>query len=36
MDFDQSGESLFEEALKRYKAGSSAEELIEDFQKIPL
>ena len=34
MNLDQSGESLFEEALNRYKAGSSAEELIEDFQKI--
>ena len=34
MDFDQSEESLFEEALKRYKAGSSAEELLTDFQKI--
>ena len=34
MDMDQSEGSLFEEALKRYKAGSSPEELIEDFQKI--
>ena len=34
MDFDQSEESLFADALKRYQAGSSAEELIEDFQKI--
>ena len=34
MDLDQSEESLFEEALKRYKAGSSSEELIEDFEKI--
>ena len=34
MDLDQSEESLFEEALKRYKAGSSAEELLVDFQKI--
>ena len=31
---DQSEESLFEEALNRYKAGSQADELIEDFQKI--
>ncbi len=31
---DQAEESLFEEALNRYKAGSPAEELIEDFQKI--
>ena len=31
---DQSEESLFEEALNRYKAGSPAVELIEDFQKI--
>jgi predicted Zn-dependent protease len=31
---DQSEESLFEEALNRYKAGSQAAELIEDFQKI--
>ena len=31
---DQSEESLFEEALNRYKAGSPADELIEDFQKI--
>ena len=34
MDLDQSEESLFEEALNRYKAGTSPEELIEDFQKI--
>ena len=31
---DQSEESLFEEALNRYKAGSPADELIEDFQTI--
>ena len=31
---DQSEESLFEEALKRYKDGSPAEELVGDFQKI--
>ena len=31
---DQSEESFFEEALKRYKAGSTAEELIEEFKKI--
>ena len=31
---DQSEESLFEEALNRYKAGTPADELIEDFQKI--
>ncbi len=31
---DQSEESLFEEALNRYKAGSPAEELLEDFEKI--
>ena len=31
---DQPDESLFEEALNRYKAGSPADELIEDFQKI--
>ena len=31
---DQSEESLFEEALKRYKAGSPAEELIKDFHEI--
>tara|TARA_Y100001968_G_scaffold9005_1_gene7674 strand:- start:523 stop:942 length:420 start_codon:yes stop_codon:yes gene_type:complete len=31
---DQSEESLFEEAIKRYKTGSPAEELLEDFQKI--
>ena len=31
---DQSEESLFEEALNRYKAGSPADELIEDFLKI--
>ena len=31
---DKSEESFFEEALNRYKAGSSPEELIEDFQKI--
>ena len=30
----QSEESLFEEALERYKAGSPAGELIKDFQKI--
>ena len=34
MDLDQSEESLFEESLKLYKAGSSAEELLEDFHKI--
>tara|TARA_B100000965_G_scaffold406403_1_gene445150 strand:- start:3207 stop:3632 length:426 start_codon:yes stop_codon:yes gene_type:complete len=34
MNLDQSEENLFEDALKRYKAGSSLEELIEDFQKI--
>ena len=34
MDLDQTEESLFEEALKRYKAGSSPDELIKDFQKI--
>jgi len=34
MNLDQSEESLFEESLNRYKAGSSPEELIEDFQKI--
>ena len=34
MNLDQSEESLFEEALKRYKAGSPPEQLIEDFQKI--
>ena len=31
---DQLEESLFEEALNRYKAGSPADELIEDFQQI--
>ena len=31
---DQSEESFFEKALQSYKAGSPAEELIEDFQKI--
>ena len=31
---DQLEESLFEEALKRYKAGSPPEELIEDFHDI--
>ena len=31
---DQLEESLFEEALKRYKAGSPPEELIKDFYKI--
>ena len=31
---DQSEASLFEEALNRYKAGSPADALIEDFQKI--
>ena len=31
---DQFEESLFEEALNRYKAGSPAEDLIKDFQKI--
>ena len=31
---DQSEESLFEESLKRYKAGSPAEELIDDFRKL--
>ncbi len=34
MDLDQSEESLFEDALNRYKAGSHPEELIEDFLKI--
>tara|TARA_B100000214_G_C23922916_1_gene606957 strand:- start:693 stop:1118 length:426 start_codon:yes stop_codon:yes gene_type:complete len=34
MEFDQSEESLFTDALNRYKAGSSEKELIEDFQKI--
>ena len=34
MNLAQSGESIFEDALKRYKAGSSPEELIEDFKKI--
>ena len=34
MDINRSEESLFEESLKRYKSGSSAEELLEDFQKI--
>ena len=32
MNLDQSEESIFEVALNRYKAGSSAEDLIEDFQ----
>ena len=31
---DQSEESLFEEALNRYKSGTPAEELIKDFQRI--
>ena len=31
---DQLEESLFEEALNRYKAGSPAKDLIKDFQKI--
>ena len=31
---DQSEESLFDEAMERYKAGSSPEELIKDFEKI--
>tara|TARA_B100000579_G_scaffold409117_1_gene397859 strand:+ start:61 stop:480 length:420 start_codon:yes stop_codon:yes gene_type:complete len=31
---DQSEESLFEEALKSYKAGSPADDLIKDFYKI--
>ena len=31
---DQLEESLFEDVLKRYKAGSAPEELIEDFKKI--
>ena len=31
---DQLEESLFEEALNRYKAGTPAEDLIKDFQKI--
>ncbi len=30
----QSEESLFEEALERYKSGSAPEELIKDFEKI--
>ena len=34
MDLDQTEDSCFKEALKRYKAGSSAEELLADFQKI--
>ena len=34
MDLDQAEDSFFEEALKRYKAGSSADELLADFQKI--
>ena len=34
MNLHQSEESLFEEALNRYKAGTAAEELIGDFQKI--
>ena len=31
---DQSEESLFEETMERYKAGSPPEELIKDFEKI--
>ena len=31
---DQSEESLFEEAMERYKAGSAPEDLIIDFEKI--
>ena len=31
---DQLEESLFEEALNRYKAGAPADDLIKDFQKI--
>ena len=31
---DQREESLFEAALQRYKAGSQADELIDDFQTI--
>ena len=31
---DQSEESLFDEAMERYKAGSAPEELIKDFEKI--
>ena len=31
---DQSEESLFDEAMERYKAGSPPEELIKDFEKI--
>ena len=31
---DQLEESLFEEALNRYKAGTPAKDLIKDFQKI--
>ena len=34
MNLAQSGESIFEEALKRYKAGSSPEDLIEVFKII--
>ena len=34
MDLDQTEDSFFKEALKRYKAGSSADELLADFQKI--
>ena len=34
MDLDQAEDSFFEEALKRYKAGSSADELLADFRKI--
>ena len=31
---DQSEESLFDEAMERYKGGSAPEELIKDFEKI--
>ena len=31
---DQSEESLFDEAMERYKTGSAPEELIKDFEKI--
>ena len=31
---DQSEESLFDEAMERYKAGAAPEELIKDFEKF--
>ena len=34
MDLDHPAESLFEDALKRYKAGSSPEQLVKDFEQI--